>query len=94
MVVKTTFLDSNLDEKVYIQQFEGFVVKGKENKVCKLIKSLYDFKQAPKQSHENFDKVTLSNDFKIKEADKCVYVKNYDKICIIACLYVDDMLIY
>ncbi|KAA3466416.1 Zinc finger, CCHC-type [Gossypium australe] len=94
MDVKTTFLDNNLDEEVYIQQFEGFVVKRKENKVCKLVKSLYDLKRAPKQCHENFDKVTLSNDFKIKEVNKCVYVKNADKRYIIVCLYVDDMLIF
>jgi hypothetical protein len=48
MDVKTTFLNGELDEEIYIQQPEGFVVKGQENKVCRLIKSLYDLKQAPK----------------------------------------------
>ncbi|KAL0449212.1 UNVERIFIED_CONTAM: hypothetical protein Slati_1477600 [Sesamum latifolium] len=32
-----------------MEQLEGFVIPGQENKVCKLKKSLYDLKQAPKQ---------------------------------------------
>ncbi|GJT24335.1 retrovirus-related pol polyprotein from transposon TNT 1-94 [Tanacetum coccineum] len=42
-----------IDEEIYMQQPEGFVVKGQEHKVCKLVKSLYGLKQAPKQWHEN-----------------------------------------
>jgi hypothetical protein len=41
MDVKTTFLNGELDEEIYMQQPDGFVVKGQENKVCRLIKSLY-----------------------------------------------------
>ena len=47
---------------------------GQENKVCRLLKSLYRLKQAPKQWHENFDHEMLTNGFKINECDKCVYV--------------------
>ena len=41
MDVKTAFLNGDLEEKIYMEQPEGFVVPGKENKVCKLVKSLY-----------------------------------------------------
>ncbi|GKD25905.1 retrotransposon protein, putative, ty1-copia subclass [Tanacetum coccineum] len=74
MDVKTAFLNGELDEEIYMQQPEGFVVKGQEHKVCKLVKSLYGLKQAPKQWHEKFDNTLLSNDFQINECDKCVYV--------------------
>jgi hypothetical protein len=41
MDVKTTFLNGNLKEKVYMEQPKGFIFHGNEEKVCKLIKSLY-----------------------------------------------------
>ena len=59
-----------------MEQTEGFIVPGKEKKVCKLVKSLYGLKQALKQWHAKFDQVMLANGFKINECDKCVYIKN------------------
>ena len=50
MDVKTTFYNVNWIKMM--QQPEGFIVKGQENKVCKLIKSLYGRKQALKQCIE------------------------------------------
>ena len=38
-----------LDEEIYMDQPDEFVVEGQEGKVCKLLKSLYGLKQAPKQ---------------------------------------------
>ena len=48
MDVKTTFLNGDLDEEVYMEQPEGFVLPRNEKKVCKLVKSLYGLKQALK----------------------------------------------
>ncbi|KAG7552374.1 Zinc finger CCHC-type [Arabidopsis thaliana x Arabidopsis arenosa] len=93
MDVKTAFLNGELDEEIYMEQPEGFIVEGKEKKVCKLKKSLYGLKQAPKQWHEKFDNTMRSYGFKINECDKCVYIKETKKDTIIVCLYVDDMLI-
>jgi len=47
MDVKTAFLHGDLNEKIYMQQPEGFEVSGK-NLVCKLKNSLYSMKQAPR----------------------------------------------
>ena len=55
MHVKTTFLNGELEEEIYIEQPEGFIVSGKEKKVCILVNSLYGLKQAPKQWHVKFD---------------------------------------
>ena len=64
MDVKTTFLNGDLNEEVYMEQPEGFTLPGNEKKVCKLVKSLYGRKQAPKQWHRKFDDVILNNGFK------------------------------
>ena len=93
MDVKTAFLNGDLDEEIYMEQPERFIVSGQERKVCRLIKSFYGLKQAPKQRHEKFDSVMMTNGFKINECDKCVYVKNTEHGFVIICLYVDDMLI-
>uniref|UniRef100_A0A2N9EK44 Integrase catalytic domain-containing protein n=1 Tax=Fagus sylvatica TaxID=28930 RepID=A0A2N9EK44_FAGSY len=80
-------------KEIYMEQPEGFIVPGKEKKVCRLVKSLYGLKQAPKQWHEKFDNAMMSNEFRINECDKCVYIKNTISGYVIVCLYVDDMLI-
>ena len=49
MHVKIAFLNGDLEEEIYMLQPEGHITPGKENKVFKLRKSLYDLKQAPKQ---------------------------------------------
>ncbi|KAH9768293.1 Integrase catalytic domain-containing protein [Citrus sinensis] len=94
MDVKTAFLNGDLDEEIYMEQPEGFVLPGNEKKVCKLVKSLYGLKQAPKQWHEKFDSVILSHGFKHNNADKCIYFKFTNDFGVIICLYVDDLLIF
>ena len=38
---KTTFLQGDLEEQIYMQYSQGYEVKGKENLVCKLMKELF-----------------------------------------------------
>ena len=42
--VKTTFLHGDLEEEIYMHQPQVYEVKGKENFVCRLKKSLYGLK--------------------------------------------------
>jgi hypothetical protein len=44
MDVKTTFLNKIIEEEVYIEQPQGFVVHGRESHVCRLKKALYGLK--------------------------------------------------
>ena len=93
MDIKITFLNGDLEEEVYMEQPERFVLPENEKKVCKLVKSLYGLKQALKQWHEKFDSVILSHGFHHNSADKCIYSKFSKDYGVIICLYVDDMLI-
>ncbi|KAK3124837.1 hypothetical protein QOZ80_7BG0594330 [Eleusine coracana subsp. coracana] len=77
-----------------MDQPDGFIIKGQEDKVCKLLKSLYGPKQAPKQWHEKFDSTLLAAGFSVNEADKCVYYRHDGGQGVILCLYVDDILIF
>ena len=73
MDVKTAFLNGELNEEIYMQQPDGFVLDGQERKVCRLLKSLYGLKQAP---HDKFNTTLTSVGFIVNEADKCVYYRH------------------
>jgi hypothetical protein len=60
MNVKIAFLNRELEEEIYMDQPDRFIAKGQERKVYKLLKSLYNIKQAPKQWHEKFDSFDIS----------------------------------
>jgi hypothetical protein len=94
MDVKMAFLNGELEEEIYMDQLDGFVSKGQEGMVCKLLKSLYGLKQAPKQWHEKFDRTLTSAGFVVNETDKCVYYRYGGAEGVILCLYVDDILIF
>jgi hypothetical protein len=81
MDVKTSFLNGDLKENVYMSQPEGFVVKGQEHKVCKLIKSLYGLKQAPHAWYEKLTKHLLKINFKhFNLDDATLFVKKVAKL--------------
>ena len=44
MEVKTAFLNGELNEEIYMEQPEGFIVPGQEKKIYRLVKSLYGLK--------------------------------------------------
>ncbi|KAI5348232.1 hypothetical protein L3X38_001119 [Prunus dulcis] len=58
--VKSAFLNGILEEEVYVDQPEGFVVKGSERKVYKLHKALYGLKQVPRASYSEKLVILLS----------------------------------
>jgi hypothetical protein len=59
LYLKTTFLHGGLEEEIYMQQPQGYEVKGKENLVCRLKKRLYGLKKAPRQWYLKFDRFIL-----------------------------------
>ncbi|RVX03577.1 Retrovirus-related Pol polyprotein from transposon TNT 1-94 [Vitis vinifera] len=92
--VKTTFLHDDLDEEIYMEQPEGFTIKGKEHLVCQLKKNLYDLNEAPRQWYKKFDSFMVEHRYDRTTSDHCVFVKKFfDREFIILLLYVDDMLI-
>jgi hypothetical protein len=96
--VKTAFLYGTLTEEIYMQQPEGFVIPGREQEVCRLIKSIYGLKQASRVWNIKFNEFILLFGLTRSTADPCVYYRHLrpgeaDEEITIFILYVDDGLI-
>ena len=55
MDVKSTFLNGDLKEEVYMEHPEGFDLAEGKDFVCKLKKALYGLKQAPRAWYAKLD---------------------------------------
>ena len=93
MDVKTAFLNGNLDEEIYMSQPEGFQEKGQEQKVCRLLKSIYGLKQASRSWNIRFDETIKSFGFHQSVDEACVYKLIKEKYVVFLVLYVDDILL-
>ena len=93
MDVKTTFLNGNLLEDVYMTQPEGFVNPKYPNRVCKLQRSIYGLKQASLSWNLRFDEVVKEFGFMKNEDEPCVYKKVSGSAIVFLVLYVDDILL-
>ena len=77
MDVKTAFLHGELEEEIYMEQPEGFQMKGKEDLVCRLKKSLYGLKQAPRQWYKKFESFMGEHGYQKTTSDHCVFAKRF-----------------
>eukprot|EP00253_Pinus_taeda_P031528 PITA_31528 len=76
-----------------MSQPKGFVVKGHEHKVCKLVKSLYCLKQALRSWYEKLTEHLLKLNFKHYDIDDAtLFVKKVGKTVVYLVVYVDDLL--
>jgi transposase InsO family protein len=92
MDVKSTFLNGELEEEVYIEQPEGFQLSENTDYVCKLKKALYGLKQAPRAWYSRLDKYLQQAGFRKGSADNNLYIKvTQDSILLIE-VYVDDII--
>ncbi|CAJ2639360.1 unnamed protein product [Trifolium pratense] len=92
MDVKSAFLNGVLDEEVYIEQPQGYEVKGEEEKVLKLKKALYGLKQAPRAWNARIDKYFQDKNFIKCPYEHALYIKAQGEDILIVCLYVDDLI--
>jgi hypothetical protein len=64
MDVKSSFLNGELEEEVYIEQPEGFQLSENIDYVCKLKKALYGLKQASRAWYSILDKYLQQEGFR------------------------------
>src|SRR5664279_2048824 len=93
MDVKTTFLNGNVEEELYMMQPKGFVDPKDAGKVCKLQRSIYGLKQASQSWNLRFDEVIKGFGFVQNFKEACVYKKVSGSSVEFLILYVDDILL-
>ena len=72
--VKSAFLYGPLEEEIYMEQPMGFVIKGKEHLVLRLLRALYGLKQGARVWWIELDKSLKSFGFKRLYADAGIFV--------------------
>jgi hypothetical protein len=92
MDVKSTFLNGELEEEVYIEQPEGFQLSENTDYVCKLKKALYGLKQAPRAWYSRLDKYLQQAGFRKGSADNNLYIKVSQGNILLIEVYVDDII--
>jgi hypothetical protein len=92
MDVKSSFLNGELEEEVYIEQPEGFQLSKNADYVCKLKKALYGLKQAPRAWYSRLDKYLHQVGFRKGSADNNLYIKVSQGNILLIEVYVDDII--
>lgn len=85
--VQTAFLNSDLNEIIYMEQPEGFNVG---DKVCLLKKSIYGLKQSSRMWNCKIHDFLNKQGFVQSKCEPCVYTKITNDDMVILALYVDD----
>nr|GEZ79533.1 retrovirus-related Pol polyprotein from transposon TNT 1-94 [Tanacetum cinerariifolium] len=75
MDVKTTFLNENLWEEVYVSQLDEFVDPDNPNHMHKLKKALYGLKQTPRAWYDMLSSFLISQDFSKGSVDPTLFIR-------------------
>eukprot|EP00253_Pinus_taeda_P016032 PITA_16032 len=92
MDVKSSFLNGDLDEKVYIEQPDGFILGNDPKLVCRLKNALYGLKQAPRAWYYQLDKYLNQQGFTKGSTYSNLYIKIDNDQLLILVVYVDDII--
>nr|GEU84112.1 retrovirus-related Pol polyprotein from transposon TNT 1-94 [Tanacetum cinerariifolium] len=92
MDVKTTFLNGELKEEVYVSQPEGFVDPDHPTHVYHLKKALYGLKQAPQAWYDTLSRFLLDNKFSKGAVDPTLFTRKIGKHILLVQIYVDDII--
>ena len=71
--VSTAYLNSNLQDEIYMKQPENFIDKNAPNKVLRLHKAIYGLKQSGKEWNTKLDGVLRKIGFDSCKNEPCLY---------------------
>ncbi|GJS12374.1 copia protein [Tanacetum coccineum] len=92
MDIKSAFLNSFINEEIYMAQPLGFIDFAKPNHVYRLKKALYGLKQAPKAWYDRLKAFLIKHDYTMGMVDNTLFTKKKDPNFIIVQIYVDDII--
>ncbi|GJS75211.1 retrovirus-related pol polyprotein from transposon TNT 1-94 [Tanacetum coccineum] len=92
MDMKSAFLNSFINEEVYVAQPLGFIDFAKPNHVYRLKKALYGHKQALKTWYDRLKAFLIKHDYTMGMVDNTLFTKKKDPNLIIVQMYVDDII--
>jgi hypothetical protein len=93
MDVKSTFLNGDLKEEMYVRQPPGFAVAEEESKVYRLRKALYRLRQAPRAWNAKLDATLKQMGFQQSAHEATVYRQGSGRTVLLIGVYVDDLII-
>jgi hypothetical protein len=91
--VKSTFLNGDLMEEVYVTQPPGFVKEGHEHKVLKLSKALHGLKQALRAWHIKLDNTLKKLGFSQSPLEHGLYARGNENSRLLVGVYVDGLIV-
>ena len=92
MDVKSTFLNENISEEVYVEQPPWFENYKLSNHIFKLEKALYGLKQAPRAWYKKLSSFLIKNNLIRKNIDKILFILRKSSKILIVQIYVDDII--
>ena len=90
MDVVTAFLNSDMEEEIYISPPPPFNLQ--KDKVWKMLKNLYGFKQAPRAWYSKLASVMVQFGFRVSQFDPCVFIHTSKELFV--AVHVDDLTIF
>lgn len=91
--ITTAYLNSELEEDIYVNPPAELKTKNSDSKVWKLRKAVYGLKQSGRAWNKKLDTTLKEFGCQRSNSDPCVYIKRKDNVVIIVAVYVDDMLV-
>jgi hypothetical protein len=93
MDVKSTFVNDDLKEEVYVHQASGFAIPGKEGKVLCLRKALFGLRQAPRAWNAKLDSTLKRIGFMSSPHEATIYRRGNGENTLLVGVFVDDLVI-
>lgn len=91
--VSSAYLNSNLQDEIYMQQPKNFIYDKSPEKVLRLHKAIYGLKQSGKEWNSKLDSVLRKMNFVPCNTEPCLYKTMKNDFLVLIAVYVDDLII-